>query len=144
MTLRHQLQLQNSFNPDWIPKKLHPDWTPKRIQPDWTQKRLHPGWTQKIMCHPERSLSQSHRERRSRRTCISPHRRTLYLAVLAPILAAFLATSPARAQGCTQCQDNTAATPPKTQAAYRHAIILLTGTASTVFLGSLFLFKRNR
>jgi len=108
------------------------------------QMQLQPGQTPPKKCHPERSLSQSHRERRSRRTCISPHRRTLYLAVLAPILAAFLATSPARAQGCTQCQDNTAATPPKTQAAYRHAIILLTGTASTVFLGSLFLFKRNR
>jgi hypothetical protein len=50
----------------------------------------------------------------------------------------------AHSQGCTQCQDNTAATPPKTQAAYRHAIILLTATASSVFLSSLFLFKRHR
>jgi hypothetical protein len=60
------------------------------------------------------------------------------------ILAAVLAISPAHAQGCTQCQDNAAAAPPKTQAAYRHAIILLTATASSVFLGSLFLFKRHR
>jgi hypothetical protein len=51
---------------------------------------------------------------------------------------------PTHAQGCTQCQDNTAATPPRTQAAYRHAIILLTATASSLFLGSLYLFKRHR
>jgi hypothetical protein len=69
-------------------------------------------------------------------------RRTLIACTL---FAASL-TSPlhAHAQGCTQCQDNTAATPPKTQAAYRHAIILLTATASSLFLGSLYLFKRHR
>jgi hypothetical protein len=61
------------------------------------------------------------------------------------LFAASLASPlPALSQGCTQCQDNTSATPPKTQAAYRHAIILLTATASGVFLGSLFLFKRHR
>jgi hypothetical protein len=69
---------------------------------------------------------------------------TLSVAFLGLMLAAFLITPPARAQGCTQCQDNTAATPPKTQAAYRHAIILLTATASSVFLGSIYLFKRHR
>jgi len=74
------------------------------------------------------------------------HKETARSFLLACVLFAASLASPlfARAQGCTQCQDNTAATPPKTQAAYRHAIILLTGTASTVFLGSLFLFKRNR
>ncbi|MBB5345815.1 copper resistance protein CopC [Tunturibacter empetritectus] len=60
------------------------------------------------------------------------------------LFAASLTPAPTLAQGCTQCQDNTAATPPKTQAAYRHAIILLTATASSLFVGSLFLFKRHR
>jgi hypothetical protein len=75
---------------------------------------------------------------------MSFRRPTLSIAFLGLMLAAFLFTSPAHAQGCTQCQDNTAATPPKTQAAYRHAIILLTATASSVFIGSLLLFKRYR
>jgi hypothetical protein len=48
------------------------------------------------------------------------------------------------AQGCTQCQDNTAATPPRTQAAYRHAIIFMTVTACTLFLGTLVILKRHR
>jgi hypothetical protein len=48
------------------------------------------------------------------------------------------------AQGCAQCQDNTAATPPKTQAAYRHAIVLMTVTAGGLFLGTLFLFRGPR
>jgi hypothetical protein len=96
------------------------------------------------MCHPKRSLSQSHRERRSRRTCIFPHRHTLSIAALGLLLAAFLVTSPAYPQGCTQCQDNTAATPPRTQAAYRHAIVLMTLTAGSLFVGTLALFKRYR
>jgi len=60
------------------------------------------------------------------------------------MLAAFLVTLPAHAQGCTQCQDNTAATPSKTQAAYRHAIVLMTVSAGSLFLGTLLVFKRNR
>lgn len=60
-------------------------------------------------------------------------------------LAALLAITPvAHAQGCTQCRDNTAATPPKTQAAYRHAIILLVVTAGTLFAGTVVLLKRAR
>ena len=61
-------------------------------------------------------------------------------------LTAFLLLSPAPAhsQGCTQCLDNTAATPPKTQAAYRRAIVLLTITGGGLFLGTLILFKRHR
>jgi hypothetical protein len=51
---------------------------------------------------------------------------------------------PLYAQGCTQCLDNTAATPPRTQAAYRHAIILLTLTAGGLFVTTLALFKRHR
>ena len=43
-----------------------------------------------------------------------------------------------QAQGCSQCRDNTAATPVRTQHAYRNAILLLVGTAlgitSTVLL----------
>jgi hypothetical protein len=61
------------------------------------------------------------------------------------LLASTLAiTPPARPQGCTQCQDNTAATPPKTQAAYRHAIIFMTVTAGSLFLGTLVALKRHR
>jgi hypothetical protein len=61
------------------------------------------------------------------------------------LIAAIFSIGPsARPQGCTQCQDNTAATPPKTQAAYRHAIIFMTVTAGTLFLGTLILFKRHR
>ncbi len=51
---------------------------------------------------------------------------------------------PLHAQGCTQCQDNTAATPNATQQAYRHAIILMTVTAGGLFVGTLFLFRRPR
>jgi hypothetical protein len=69
-------------------------------------------------------------------------RRTLIIAIL---FAASLASPlPAHPQGCTQCQDNTAATPPKTQAAYRHAIILMTLTAGGLFVGTVALFKRYR
>jgi hypothetical protein len=55
-----------------------------------------------------------------------------------------LLSTPAHPQGCAQCQDNTAATPPATQRAYRHAIILLTLTAGGLFVTTLALFKRHR
>jgi len=55
-----------------------------------------------------------------------------------------LSSPPAHAQGCTQCLDNTAATPPATQRAYRRAIILLTLTAGGLFVTTLALFKRHR
>jgi hypothetical protein len=61
------------------------------------------------------------------------------------LIAATLSIAPpARPQGCTQCQDNTAATPPKTQSAYRHAIIFMTITAGSLFLGTLVVLKRHR
>ncbi len=61
------------------------------------------------------------------------------------LLAALLATAPsARAQGCAQCRDNTAATPPRTQAAYRHAIELLAATAATLFACTVLLLRRSR
>jgi hypothetical protein len=67
------------------------------------------------------------------------------LMLLAAIVAVFLALSaPAHAQGCTQCRDNTAATPPRTQSAYRHAIVLLAATACGIFAGSVLLLKRLR
>ena len=64
--------------------------------------------------------------------------------LLAVILAITLCPTPSHAQGCTQCRDNTAATPPATQAAYRHAILLLAGVAAVLFGGTLILIKRNR
>jgi hypothetical protein len=66
------------------------------------------------------------------------------LAQIALLTTLFAIPSPIHAQGCAQCQDNTAATPPKTQAAYRHAIILMTVTAGGLFAGTLFLFRRSR
>ena len=54
-----------------------------------------------------------------------------------------LGPPPTHAQGCTQCLDNTAATPPATQRAYRRAIILLTLTAGGLFVTTLALFKRR-
>ncbi len=50
----------------------------------------------------------------------------------------------AHPQGCTQCRDNTAATSPATQSAYREAILFLAGSASTIFLATLYILKRNR
>jgi len=49
-----------------------------------------------------------------------------------------------RAQGCTQCRDNTAATPQATQAAYRHAIFLMVVVAGSLFLGTVVLLKRQK
>jgi hypothetical protein len=66
------------------------------------------------------------------------------LAAIIIFAALALTPIPAHAQGCTQCLDNTTATPPKTQAAYRHAILLLTLTAGGLFITTLALFKRHR
>ena len=63
---------------------------------------------------------------------------------LSALLFLSLLAAPAHPQGCTQCLDNTAATPPKTQAAYRHAIILLTVTGGGLFVATLALLKRHR
>lgn len=48
-----------------------------------------------------------------------------------------------RAQGCAQCRDNTAATSPATQRAYRHAIVLMSCAAAGLFLTTLIILKRN-
>lgn len=74
-----------------------------------------------------------------------PSKSGLRLALLACLLGvAFLVTSPAFAQGCTQCRDNTAATPPATRRAYRRAIVLMTVTGGGLFVASVALLRRNR
>jgi hypothetical protein len=56
---------------------------------------------------------------------------------------ALLSATPARAQGCAQCRDNTAAATPATQRAYRRAILLMTGAGAAFFLTTVALFKSN-
>jgi hypothetical protein len=75
-----------------------------------------------------------------------PHRKTAktFLITLIAITALTLSPPSTHAQGCTQCLDNTAATPPATQRAYRRAILLLTLTAGGLFATTLALFKRHR
>lgn len=59
------------------------------------------------------------------------------------LLLLLLFAANAHAQGCAQCLDTTRATTPATQAAYRHAIELLAGVASALFLAGLILLRRN-
>jgi hypothetical protein len=59
------------------------------------------------------------------------------------LAAALKFSEPAHAQGCAQCRDNTAGTPPATQRAYRNAIILLTLTASGLFVTTVTLLRRR-
>ncbi|HEY1994070.1 MAG TPA: hypothetical protein VGG81_06675 [Edaphobacter sp.] len=92
---------------------------------------------------PERSEVEKSASPPPQRT--HPHRR-LKKNLLIPIslfIALTLSPPPIRAQGCTQCLDNTAATPPATQRAYRRAILLLTLTAGGLFATTLALFKRH-
>lgn len=60
------------------------------------------------------------------------------------IATLILIPAPAHPQGCPQCKDSTAATPPATQSAYREAILFLTTAAGTIFLTTLILLKRQR
>lgn len=70
------------------------------------------------------------------------NRRLQLLLTIAAIL--LVCTAPqAFAQGCSQCLDTTRATPPAVQAAYRHAIFLMVGTASTLFIAGLLLLRRE-
>jgi hypothetical protein len=64
------------------------------------------------------------------------------LAFIFGIVLLSMAT-PAHAQGCAQCLDTTRATPPRVQAAYRHAIYLLGGVGVTLFVGGLILLRRE-
>ena len=68
-------------------------------------------------------------------------RQTLATTIL--LAATILIPHPAHAQGCTQCRDNAAATPPATQRAYRHAIILLLVTGGSLFAATVTILKRN-
>jgi hypothetical protein len=73
------------------------------------------------------------------------NRSSRFLTLATPLIALLLFLPPlSHAQGCTQCLDNTAATPPATQRAYRRAIILLTLTAGGLFVTTLAIFKRHR
>jgi len=75
----------------------------------------------------------------------SPPNYRLRLALLACLLfLGSFAAPPGFAQGCTQCRDNTAATPPATRRAYRRAIILMTVTGGGLFVASVALLRRNR
>ncbi len=60
------------------------------------------------------------------------------------LAVATLLTQAAHAQGCTQCLDSTRSTPPAVQAAYRHAIYLLGGSAATLFLATALIIRRHR
>lgn len=73
---------------------------------------------------------------------LAPSQRNLLAPVLV-LLALLLLAPPAQPQGCTQCRDNAAATPPSTQRAYRRAIVLLALTAGGIFLGTVTLLRRN-
>jgi hypothetical protein len=55
-----------------------------------------------------------------------------------------LGATAAYGQGCAQCRDSTAATPPATQRAYRRAIGLMTLAGSGVFLGTVWMLRRQR
>jgi hypothetical protein len=69
-------------------------------------------------------------------------RRLHLLLTIAGLMLVFIATQ-GWGQGCAQCLDSTRATPPAVQAAYRHAILLLVGAASTLFLVGLILLRRD-
>jgi hypothetical protein len=56
----------------------------------------------------------------------------------------FALPAPIQAQGCAQCRDNAASTSPATQRAYRHAIFLLTLTASGIFVTTVAMLRRPR
>ncbi len=73
-----------------------------------------------------------------------PRQRTRQTLAATFLLAtAILIPQPAHAQGCTQCRDNAAATPPATQRAYRNAIILLLVTGGSLFAATVTILKRN-
>jgi hypothetical protein len=69
--------------------------------------------------------------------------RRLHLLLTIAGLLLVSTTPQAFAQGCAQCLDSTRATPPAVQAAYRHAILLLIGAASSLFAVGVILLRRN-
>jgi hypothetical protein len=70
------------------------------------------------------------------------HRKQLWCGGACLLFAMVLRS--AQGQGCAQCLDNARATPPAVQAAYRHAILLLGGFGSTIFVAGTWLLKRRR
>jgi len=66
------------------------------------------------------------------------------LCILSAVAILLCLTPHAHAQGCTQCLDSTHATPPAVQAAYRHAIFLLGGTAAALFIAGTLVLRRER
>ena len=73
---------------------------------------------------------------------LSKERNPRISLLLLPLLL-FTCALPAYAQGCTQCRDNAAATPPATQRAYRNAIFILLVPAGGLFIATIALFKRE-
>ena len=69
--------------------------------------------------------------------------RGLRAVCLASTLAISAAPS-SLAQGCAQCLDSTRATPPAVQAAYRHAIYLLSGCGLSIFITGALLLRKER
>ena len=69
--------------------------------------------------------------------------RHVALYIIVGLLFISLTPTLAHAQGCAQCLDTTRATPPAVQAAYRHAILLMVGAASTLFIAGVILIRRE-
>ncbi len=65
-------------------------------------------------------------------------------ATLGIVLVLMILSASLVAQGCTQCRDNTAATPPETQHAYKTAIVLLMGTALGISSAVILIGRRFR
>ena len=65
-------------------------------------------------------------------------------SLLSLFLFLILIPHAALAQGCAQCLDSTRATPPAVQAAYRHAILLMAGVASSLFVAGTLLLRKMR
>lgn len=60
------------------------------------------------------------------------------------LVSALLVAGMARGQGCSQCRDNVAQTPPGVQASYRDAIGVMMGGVSVVLGAGFWVFRRLR
>jgi len=60
------------------------------------------------------------------------------------LLAGLCISTPADAQGCSQCRDAVSQTPAQTQTAYRRAIALMVAAGATVFAAGLVTLRRFR
>ncbi|SEG37854.1 hypothetical protein SAMN05421819_2779 [Bryocella elongata] len=59
------------------------------------------------------------------------------------LLMLLSAARAANGQGCSQCLDQTRATPASVQASYRHAIELMAGVAAGLFLAAAWMLRRE-